>query len=78
MRELAKIDIYTSKKRVARIMKTLGLQAKGTPKRYRRTNAPSHQERANLLDRVFSINNRNSVWVGPSVPTSVRHLPQLV
>jgi len=64
MRELAKIDIYTSKKRVARIMKTLGLQAKGTPKRYRHNNAPSYQERANLLDRVFSANDKNSVWVG--------------
>jgi len=64
MRELAKIDIYTSKKRVARIMKKLGLQAKGTPRRYRRTSNPSEQERANLLDRVFSVNDKNSVWVG--------------
>lgn len=45
-------------------MKKLGLQAKGTPKRYRKTNAPSYQERANLLDRVFSVNDKNSVWVG--------------
>jgi len=64
MRELSRIDIQTSKKRVARIMKKLGLQAKGTPKRYRKTNAPSYQERANLLDRVFTVNSRNSVWVG--------------
>ena len=64
MRELARDDIHTSKKRVARIMRTLGLQAKGTPRRYRKTNTPSRQKRANLLDRVFSVNDRNSVWVG--------------
>jgi len=64
MRELARDDIHTSKKRVARIMRTLGLQAKGTPRRYRKTNTPSRQEKANLLDRVFSVSNRNSVWVG--------------
>ena len=45
-------------------MRTLGLQAKGTPRRYRKTNTPSRQEKANLLDRVFSVSNRNSVWVG--------------
>jgi len=64
MRELAREDIHTSKKRVARIMRKLGLQAKGTPRRYRRTGNPSEQEKANLLDRVFSVNDRNSVWVG--------------
>ena len=64
LRELARIDIHTSKKRVARIMAKLGLQAKGTPKRYRKTNAPSCQEKENILDRVFSTNDRNSVWVG--------------
>jgi len=64
MKELANNDIHTSKKRVARIMKKLGLQAKGAPERYRKTNTPSRQKRANLLDRVFSVNDRNSVWVG--------------
>lgn len=63
-KELAKNDIHTSRKRVARIMRTLGLRAKGAPKRYGHTSGPSYQERANLLDRVFSVNNRNSVWVG--------------
>lgn len=64
LRELAREDIHTSKKRVARIMQKLGLQAKGTPRRYRKTNAPSYQERANLLDRVFRVNDKNAVWVG--------------
>jgi len=45
-------------------MQKLGLQAKGTPRRYRKTNAPSYQERANLLDRVFRVNDKNAVWVG--------------
>jgi putative transposase len=63
-RGLAREDIHTSKKRVARIMKKLGLQAKGTPRRYRRTSNPSEQKKANILDRVFSVNEKNSVWVG--------------
>jgi putative transposase len=45
-------------------MRTLGLQAKGTPRSYRKNNAPSYQERANILDRVFTVNDKNSVWVG--------------
>jgi putative transposase len=45
-------------------MQKLGLQAKGTPRRYRKTHAPSYQEKANLLDRIFTVNDKNSVWVG--------------
>ena len=64
VRELAKMDIHTSKKRVSRIMTKLGIKAKGSPRPYRYPKASSYEERANIVDRVFTAPERNRVWVG--------------
>ena len=61
--ELKRKGIFASHKRVAKILASLGLQAKGCAKRYRRKK-PVLASGENILNRDFDVNVRNRVWVG--------------
>lgn len=61
--ELKRQGIYASHKRVAKILTTLGLQAKGCTRRYRRKK-PVSDSGENLLNREFTIRKKNRTWVG--------------
>lgn len=57
--------IMASHKRVAKVLSKLGLQAKGTRKRYRRSRRiPTGDPRMNLVEQIFNVNKANSLWVG--------------
>ena len=72
-RELAGRGIRVGRKRVARVMRRLGLRGK-TPRRFRHTTNSNHKHRIakNLLERDFTSSAPNIVWVGDItyVPTS--------
>lgn len=64
-RELRKDGIVVSEKRVLNVMRTLGLQAKGTTRKHRRAKAVEMGDpRVNLVDRIFEADARNHLWVG--------------
>ena len=57
--------IKVNHKRIARIMHQCGLRAKGARKHYRFIpNKTQYEPRCNLLNRVFSTQHKNQVWVG--------------
>lgn len=57
--------IEVNHKRCGRIMRSLGLYAKGTRRTYRRYHKKTNnKERPNLLNRVFESDGRNRIWVG--------------
>lgn len=61
--EFEKIGISKNYKHVQSIMRELGLQAKGTTKRYR-PKTPVPDSGTNLLKREFDISIKNRAWVG--------------
>lgn len=64
-RELRRGGIAVSEKRVLAVMRRLGLQAKGTTRKHRRTKpAGKGDPRASPIDRVFDVDARNRLWVG--------------
>ena len=57
--------IKVNHKRCGRIMRNLGLYAKGTRRTYRRYHRKTdNKERPNLLNQVFESDGRNRIWVG--------------
>ena len=63
-KELCAQDQHVGKKRVARLMKADGLAAR-RKRRFRRTTDSTHQHPVapNLLDRQFTVDAPNAVWV---------------
>jgi len=63
-------------KRVSKLMSEQGLLAKGSRKPYRYyPNKRQYKERENILNRVFSANEKNKIWVGDItyIPTKRIH-----
>lgn len=64
-RELRRDGIVVSEKRVLKIMRKLGLQAKGATRRHRRAKVVEKGDpRVNLVNRMFDVDARNRLWVG--------------
>ena len=64
-RELRKSGIVVSEKRVLKVMRKLGLAAKGASRKWRRQRAfDPGDPRLNLVDRAFTVAARNVLWVG--------------
>lgn len=62
---LEKQGVKVNLKRVSKLMSEHGLVAKGTRKAYHRPrNGKPYEEKNNILNRVFSANARNKIWVG--------------
>ena len=58
-------NIKANEKRVSRIRSEQGLIAKGAKKPYRDyPNHSQYQEQENILNQVFTANEKNEVWVG--------------
>ena len=71
---LEKQGIQANSKRVSRLMNEQGLVAKGTRKAYRRPRkGKAYEEQENVLNRVFSIGERNRVWVGDITYIPTKH-----
>jgi putative transposase len=67
-------NIKVNEKRVSRIMSEQGLIAKGAKKLYRYyPNRTQYEERENILNRVFTSNKKNKVWVGDITYIPTRH-----
>lgn len=56
------IDVNT--KRIQKIMRNVGLIAKGAGKRYRKFAKRKYEAKENILNRVFKTDKKNIVWVG--------------
>lgn len=72
-RELRRTGIFVSEKRVLRIMRRLGLAARGAARKHSiQKRVEPGDPRLNLVERVFAVNERNRLWVGDItyVPTS--------
>ena len=72
-RELRKRGIAMSEKRVLRIMRKLGLAGKGATRKHRiQKKVEPGDHRLNLVERAFSVGERNRLWVGDItyIPTS--------
>ena len=64
-RELRKSGIVVSEKRVLRIMQKLGLAGRGaTRKRRIQKKVEPGDPRLNLVERAFTVGERNRLWVG--------------
>lgn len=64
-KSLEKERIFVNHKRVGRLMRTMGLYAKGTRYRYRHYHKTTkNKERPNLLNQVFDAENKNQIWLG--------------
>ena len=64
-RELRKSGIAASGKRVLRIMRKLGLAGKGATRKHRiQKKVEPGDPRSNLVERAFSVGERNGLWVG--------------
>lgn len=71
--ELRRAGIFVSEKRVPRIMRRLGLVAKGATRKHSvQKRVEPGDPRLNLVERVFAVNERNRLWAGDItyVPTS--------
>ena len=72
-RELRKSGIAVSEKRVLHIMQKLGLAGKGATRKHRiQKKVEPGDPRLNLVERAFSVGERNRLWVGDItyIPTS--------
>ena len=72
-RELRREGIVVGGKRVLRIMRKLGLVGKGATGKHRvQKKVEPGDPRFNLAERVFTVNERNRLWVGgiTYIPTS--------
>lgn len=57
--------ILASHKRIAKVLSKLGLQAKGTRKKYRQSRKiAAGDPRMNLVEQVFNVKTANRLWVG--------------
>lgn len=56
------IDVNT--KRIQKIMRNVGLIAKGAGKRYHKFAKRKYEAKENILNRVFKTDKKNIVWVG--------------
>ena len=64
-RELRKSGIVVSEKRVLRIMQKLGLAGKGATRKHRiQKKVEPGNPRLNLVERAFTVGERNRLWVG--------------
>ena len=64
-RELRKSGIAASEKRVPRIMQKYGLAGRGATRKHRiQKKAEPGDPRLNLVERAFSVGERNRLWVG--------------
>lgn len=64
-RELRKSGIVVSEKRVLYIMQKLGLVGKGATRRHRiQKKVELGDPRLNLVERVFTVSEKNKLWVG--------------
>ena len=64
-KSLAKEGIYTNHKRVSRLMRTMGLYARGTRYRYQHYHkTTNNEERPNLLNQIFEAEGKNQIWIG--------------
>jgi putative transposase len=64
-RELAAQSIRVSEKRVHKVMRVLGVVAKGTTRRYRRQKRIEPGDpRTNLIEQIFTVSDRNKLWLG--------------
>lgn len=71
---LERQGVKVNQKRVSKLMSTHGLVAKGTRKTYRK--APKgtlYEEKENILNRVFTTDARNKVWVGDITYIPTKH-----
>ena len=67
-------NIKVNEKRVSRIMSEHGLIAKGAKRPYRYyPNRTQYEEYENILNRVFTTNKKNKVWVGDITYIPTRH-----
>ena len=70
-RELRKSGIVVSEKRVLRIMQKLGLAGKGATRKHRiQKKVEPGDPRLNLVERAFTVGERNRLWVG-----DITHIP---
>lgn len=72
-RELRRDGIVVSEKRVLHIMQKLGLVGKGATRKHRvQKKVEPGDPRLNLVERVFTVSERNRLWVGDItyIPTS--------
>lgn len=71
---LEKQGIQVNSKRVSRLMSEHGLVAKGTRKAYRRPRkGKAYEEQEDVLNRVFSADERNKIWVGDITYIPTKH-----
>lgn len=64
-RELRKSGIVVSEKRVLRTMRKLGLAGRGATRKHRiRKKVEPGDPRLNLVERAFSVGERNRLWTG--------------
>lgn len=67
-------NIKVNVKRISKIMSEQGLIAKGARKPYRYyPNKSQYNERENILNRVFSANEKNKIWVGDITYIPTKH-----
>ena len=66
--------VKVNPKRVSRLMSEHGLIAKGARKSYRyQPNKKTYDEKENILNQVFTANEKNRVWVGDITYIPTRH-----
>ena len=71
---LEKQVIQANSKRVSRLMSEHGLVAKGTRKAYSKPRkGKAYEEQENILNRVFSADERNKIWVGDITYIPTKH-----
>jgi putative transposase len=62
-------------KRVAKLMNERGLLAKEARKPYRYyPNKSQYKERENILNRIFTANEKNKIWVGDITYIPTKHV----
>lgn len=71
---LERQGVKINQKRVSKLMSARGLIAKGTRKAYRKVKKGTPcEEKENILNRVFTANARNKVWVGDITYVPTKH-----
>jgi len=64
-KSLAKEGITANHKRVSRLMRAMGLYAKGTRYRYKHYHkSTNNEDRPNLLNQIFKAEGKNQIWTG--------------
>lgn len=71
---LEKQNIRATVRRISKLMANHGLVAKGTRKSYRyHTNNTRYEEKDNILNQVFSAQDKNKIWVGDITYIPTKH-----